>query len=477
MNVVTSTHTPPLTTTVATRRRTRGRAMLLAAGDLVGLVVAYALMRVLTDTLVSSTTDVPLWAGIGLAVVAVPAWVALFAAYGLYDTDQRRIAVTSFDEATPVFHALLVGSLGFLVMDQMLRRVSDWRVSSAVQAAVFVGLALAAVIFARGALRSWVFPRIFSRRRALVVGAGQDAEFFQRVIAAHPEFGLDIVGVLPDTHSPSELQDAVARLNAERVVLTSQSTSHEEMLELARSVRQPHLQISIIPRYHELFTANAQLEDLAGAPLVTLPGTQLKRSSWVVKRGFDILVSGGMLLLLSPLLAALAIAVKVDSPGPAIYRQARRGRNGSTFMILKFRTMYVDAERRREELLHLNEVDGPLFKIKGRDPRVTRLGGVLRRWSLDELPQLWNVLRGDMSLVGPRPFVVYEADRITGWGLRRLDTTPGITGPWQVLGRNDLSFEEMVKLDYLYATNWSLWWDLRILYQTVLVVLKRKGAY
>jgi lipopolysaccharide/colanic/teichoic acid biosynthesis glycosyltransferase len=128
-------------------------------------------------------------------------------------------------------------------------------------------------------------------------------------------------------------------------------------------------------------------------------------------------------------------------------------------------------------VLHLNEVDGPLFKIKGRDPRVTRLGGVLRRWSIDELPQLWNVLRGDMSLVGPRPFVVYEADRITGWALRRLDTTPGITGPWQVLGRNDLAFEEMAKLDYLYATNWSLWWDLRILYQTALVVLQRKGAY
>jgi exopolysaccharide biosynthesis polyprenyl glycosylphosphotransferase len=458
-------------------RRTRGRAMLLAGGDLVALAVAYGLMRLVTGTVVISTTSVPVGVALALAVAAIPVSVALFAAYGLYDTDQRRIAVTSFDEATSIFHALLVGSVGLLVLDQLLRRVSDWRVSSAVQAVVFVGVGLVAVIVARGALRSWVFPRIFRRRRALVVGTGPDAEFFQRTVAAHPEFGFDVVAVLPDTHSPAELQDAVVRLEADRVVLTSSSTSHEETLELARSVRQPYLQVSIIPRYHELFTANATLEDLAGAPIVTLPGTSLRRSAWVVKRGFDIIVSGAMLLLLSPLLLAVAVAIRLDSPGPSFYRQARRGRNGSTFMIVKFRSMFVDAEQRRGEVLHLNEVDGPLFKIKGRDPRVTRLGGVLRRWSIDELPQLWNVLRGDMSLVGPRPFVVYEADRITGWALRRLDTTPGITGPWQVLGRNDLAFEEMAKLDYLYATNWSLWWDLRILYQTALVVLQRKGAY
>ncbi len=458
-------------------RPTRGRSTLLAAGDLLALGVSYLLMRGLTEQIAPGTTHAPPLLVLVLGLIAVPIWVGLFAAYGLYDTDRRRIAVTSFDEATGIFHALLVGSIGFLMVDQLLRRTTDWRVSSAVQAAVFVVLALAAVIVVRGALRSWVFTRVFRRERAIVVGAGADAELFQNTIAAHSEFGVDIVGVLEETGSPSDLEDAVADLRADRVVLTSSSTSHEEMLELARTVRQPFLQVSIIPRYHELFTANATLEDVAGVPIVTLPGTRLRRSSWLVKRAFDIVVSATALVLLSPALLAIAIAVRLTSPGPAIYRQARRGRGGSTFMINKFRTMYVDAESRRDELLHLNEVDGPLFKIKGDDPRVTRLGGFLRRWSIDELPQLWNVLRGDMSLVGPRPFVVHEADQITGWGLRRLDTTPGITGPWQVLGRNDVAFEEMVKLDYLYATNWSLWWDVRILYQTVLVVLKRKGAY
>ena len=458
-------------------RPTRGRSTLLAAGDLLALGVSYLLMRGLTEQIAPGTTHAPPPLVLVLGLIAVPIWVGLFAAYGLYDTDRRRIAVTSFDEATGIFHALLVGSIGFLMVDQLLRRTTDWRVSSAVQAAVFVVLALAAVIVVRGALRSWVFTRVFRRERAIVVGAGADAELFQNTIAAHSEFGVDIVGVLEETGSPSDLEDAVADLRADRVVLTSSSTSHEEMLELARTVRQPFLQVSIIPRYHELFTANATLEDVAGVPIVTLPGTRLRRSSWLVKRAFDIVVSATALVLLSPALLAIAIAVRLTSPGPSIYRQARRGRGGSTFMINKFRTMYVDAESRRDELLHLNEVDGPLFKIKGDDPRVTRLGGFLRRWSIDELPQLWNVLRGDMSLVGPRPFVVHEADQITGWGLRRLDTTPGITGPWQVLGRNDVAFEEMVKLDYLYATNWSLWWDVRILYQTVLVVLKRKGAY
>ena len=177
------------------------------------------------------------------------------------------------------------------------------------------------------------------------------------------------------------------------------------------------------------------------------------------------------------MLALIALLIRLDSKGSPLYWQPRRGRLGSTFKIVKFRTMYIGAEQRRSEVLHMNEVDGPLFKIKGRDPRVTRIGAFLRRTSLDELPQLWNVFKGEMSLVGPRPFVVYEADKITGWATRRLDMTPGITGLWQVLGRNDIPFEEMTKLDYLYVTNWSVWWDFKILCQTIPVVLGRRGAY
>ncbi len=213
-------------------------------------------------------------------------------------------------------------------------------------------------------------------------------------------------------------------------------------------------------------------------PIVTLPPVRLGRSSRVLKRCFDAVVAPLLLLLLAPLLGAVALAIRLDSPGSVFYRQPRRGRAGSTFSIVKFRTMFIGAEQRRQEVLHLNNVDGPLFKVKkGVDPRVTRVGRFLRRTSLDELPQLWNVLRGDMSLVGPRPFVLYEADRISGWAQHRLDMTPGITGLWQVLGRNDIPFEEMVKLDYVYVTNWSLWWDMKILCQTIPAVLAKRGAY
>jgi lipopolysaccharide/colanic/teichoic acid biosynthesis glycosyltransferase len=214
-------------------------------------------------------------------------------------------------------------------------------------------------------------------------------------------------------------------------------------------------------------------------PVVSLPPLRLARASRLLKRSFDLSVASVALTLLAPLLLTVAAAIRLDSSGPALFRQPRRGRAGSTFDIVKFRTMNVGAESQRHDadVVHLNEVDGPLFKVKGTDPRVTRIGGFLRRTSLDELPQLWNVVRGEMSLVGPRPFVLHEADQITGWAARRLDMTPGITGLWQVLGRNDMPYEEMVKLDYLYVTNWSLWWDMKILCQTIPVVVGRRGAY
>jgi exopolysaccharide biosynthesis polyprenyl glycosylphosphotransferase len=333
-----------------------------------------------------------------------------------------------------------------------------------------------------------VFPRVMKPRRTLIVGVGREAQLVHRKLAAHPEYGLDVVGFLggsgenadiagPVLGSHEDVATIVDELDIDRILLASEVANHEDMLDLVRTVRRPDVQVSIVPRYFEIFTSHAILDEVEGMPVVTLAPMNLGRSSRLLKRSFDIAGSAFGLLLLSPLLLAIAIATKVDSPGGALYHQPRRGRRGSTFNIVKFRTMRVGAERDRGDVLHLNEVDGPLFKIKGADPRVTRVGAFLRRTSLDELPQLWNVLKGEMSLVGPRPFVVYEADQITGWALRRLDMTPGITGLWQVLGRNDMPFEEMTKLDYLYVTNWSVWWDLKILFQTIPVVLGKRGAY
>jgi lipopolysaccharide/colanic/teichoic acid biosynthesis glycosyltransferase len=203
---------------------------------------------------------------------------------------------------------------------------------------------------------------------------------------------------------------------------------------------------------------------------------RLSRSARVVKRTFDLALGIPVALLLLPVLIVCAVAIKLDSPGPVLFLQERRGRGGRIFRIVKFRTMIDGAERQRQALAADNELTGPLFKIRA-DPRITRVGAFMRSRSIDELPQIWNVLRGEMSLVGPRPFVLHEADQMAdGIGRKRLDVTPGITGLWQVLGRNDIPFDEMLKLDYLYVTGWSAWWDFQILCKTVPAVLGGKGA-
>ena len=261
-------------------------------------------------------------------------------------------------------------------------------------------------------------------------------------------------------------------------MLAASEAPHEKTLELVREVRRPDVHLSIVPNFYELFASNAAIEDIEGLPVVSLPSMSFSRTVKALKRSFDIVASGLGLLAISPILIASAIAIKLDSRGPVFFKQARHGRGGREFRIVKFRSMVVDAEAKRFEMAELNEMEGggPLFKIHD-DPRITRVGAFLRKWSIDELPQLWNVLRGEMSLVGPRPFVIHESEQITGWASRRLETTPGITGLWQVLGRNDIPFEEMVKLDYVYVTNWSLWWDIKILVQTLPTVLNRRGAY
>jgi exopolysaccharide biosynthesis polyprenyl glycosylphosphotransferase len=472
------------------RRLGRGRTTFLALGDLTALALAYAFSYATSEQIGPlPAVSAPAWFLVVVVVVAVPVWLAIFTGYHLYDNDNLRIAVTSFDEIRELFHAMLAGSLFFLILSQGVSHLADWWVYSAVEALLFMAAGLVLIPVVRGSLRSWVFPHVMQRRRTLIVGSGREAQSFHRKLAAHPEYGLEVVGLLdggdgsvdgvagPMLGSSRDIAAIIDEHEIDRVLLASSIASHEEMLDLIRTVRRPDVQISIVPRYSEIFTARAILDEVEGVPVITLPPMRLGRSSRVLKRSFDVAVASIALLVLLPLLLVVAAAIRLDSRGSALYRQPRRGRHGSTFRIVKFRTMHVGAEQKRDTVLHMNEVDGPLFKIKGKDPRVTRVGSFLRQTSLDELPQLWNVVRGEMSLVGPRPFVIYEADQITGWARRRLDMTPGITGLWQVLGRNDIPFEEMTKLDYLYVTNWSVWWDMKILCQTIPVVLGKRGAY
>jgi exopolysaccharide biosynthesis polyprenyl glycosylphosphotransferase len=372
-----------------------------------------------------------------------------------------------------------------LVIGQGLEKAFDLSVYTPLEALMFLGIALVLIPSFRGALRTWVLPAVMRPRRAIIVGAGPVGQLVRRKIDAHPEYGLDLVGFVDDRPKGerqlgriSDLTRVVDEQQIDWVLIADSDAPYDDTLALLRAVRRPDVHLSIVPTYFELFASNATIEDIEGMPVVSLPPMRFSRTVRTLKRSADVLASGLGLLVLSPLLAVCAVAIRLDSPGPIFFRQLRHGRGGTEFEIVKFRTMRDGAEAERFALAEQNQMEGggPLFKIH-EDPRVTRVGRLLRKWSIDELPQLWNVLRGEMSLVGPRPFVVHESEQITGWAGRRLDTTPGITGLWQVLGRNDIPFEEMVKLDYLYVTNWSLWWDIKILCQTLPVVLARRGAY
>ncbi len=463
----------------------RGRVRVLITSDVIAIALALAGTYVLAEAIGPPAVIAPGWLLAALAPVVVFGWLAVFASYRLYEGQSRAIAPTTFDEVSNLFHALLAGSLVLLVVGQGLKKGFDVFIYSPLEALMFLSLALFTVPVLRGVVRTWLLPSLMRPRRTLIVGAGDIGRTLERKIASHPEYGLELVGFVDDDVAAGDvlgrtcdLTRLIDRLHVDWVVLAFSEWPHERTLELVREVRRPDVHLSIVPNFYELFASNASLEDIEGVPVVSLPSMSLSRTVRALKRSFDIVASAAGLLALSPVLLAAALAIRLDTKGPTFFRQARHGRDGRTFRIVKFRTMVADAESMRFALGHLNEMEGggPLFKIHD-DPRITRVGRFLRKWSIDELPQLWNVLRGEMSLVGPRPFVVHESEQITGWASRRLDTTPGITGLWQVLGRNDIAFEEMVKLDYVYVTNWSLWWDIKILVQTLPVVLARRGAY
>ena len=453
------------------------------SADALAVALSLAGTYVLAETIGPPAVIAPAWLLAVLVPLAGIGWLAIFTVYRLYEGESRAIAPNSFDEVAPLVSALLAGSLLYLLFAQGIEKVTDWFVYSALEAAMFVALAVVLVPTLRGVVRTWVLPAMMRPRRTLIVGAGSVGRLLRRKIQAHPEYGLELVGFVDDDESGEELlgrTDDLTRLVDELeidwVVIASAGAAYEQTLDRVRAVRRPDVHLSIVPNYFELFASNATIEDLEGIPVVSLPPMRFSRSVRALKRTVDLTASAAGLALLSPLLAVVAVLIRLDSHGPVFFRQPREGRGGRQFRIVKFRTMIDGAEARRFELAQLNDMEGegPLFKIKD-DPRVTRVGRVLRKWSIDELPQLWNVLRGEMSLVGPRPFVVHESEQITGWAGRRLETTPGITGLWQVLGRNDIPFDEMVKLDYIYVTNWSLWWDVKILFQTVPVVFGRRG--
>jgi len=321
-----------------------------------------------------------------------------------------------------------------------------------------------------------------SDSRVIVVGAGRVAD--RLVMRMRRSRGITVVGLVDDDPPPStEVIGGLADLpricvehDVDRVLVAFSRTPLPVHLEQLRCLRQDVV-VSIVPRLYEMVTCGATLDDFLGIPVIHADPSRGGAAAVVGKRILDIAVASLMLVLSAPVLLVAAIAIKLTSPGPVLFRQARTGLNGRTFQIVKLRTMTTDAEHRRGELSALNEVDGPIFKIRS-DPRVFPVGAFLRKSSIDELPQLLNVLRGEMSVVGPRPLPVEEAARVApSFGISRTRVRPGITGLWQVCGRSALNSDDLEQLDAAYAASWSLRWDLQILLKTPGCVLRRSGAY
>jgi exopolysaccharide biosynthesis polyprenyl glycosylphosphotransferase len=411
-----------------------------------------------------------------------------FAFYRLYERDRQQIVVSTLDEWRDFLNALSIVCLLELIAANTVPAADGVLASSTSAVAIFWATSLALLPLTRAAMRHTTFPAIHAQQNTLILGAGRVGQMLALKIAKHKEYNLRLVGFLDD--EPHELDPALAGIpvlggendlvelirahDVSRVILAFSRRPAEGLLELIRASGLRDVNLSIVPRYFEIIASNVQIVDVEGIPVIEIPAPRLSRLARFSKRCLDLFLTVPGFILIAPMFILIALMIKLDSRGPVFFKQKRMGREQRVFEIIKFRTMHVGAEDMRRDLLEANESSGPLFKIRD-DPRVTRVGWWVRKLSLDELPQLLNVLKGEMSLVGPRPFVIYEDDKIAGWARRRLDLTPGITGLWQVLGRNDIGFDEMVKLDYLYVNNWSLWWDVKLLLRTAPIVFSRRG--
>jgi len=359
---------------------------------------------------------------------------------------------------------------------------------------IYAGL-LAVVILGMSRLIKVTLQRRMRRqgigtRRVLMVGAGEVGRTVIRAMVANPESGFEIIGFLDDNPikgetdigrfkalgSTEKLADILENEEIDEVIITLPWQYHRKIVSLMAQCERENVRARIVPDLFQMTLNRMHIEEVAGVPMIGIREIGISGLNQLVKRTIDVIFSATALIIGAPLIALIALMIKMESPGPVLFRQERVGKNGHRFELYKFRSMVEGAEDQQAALQKFNEAEGPLFKIK-QDPRVTRLGKWLRRLSLDELPQFYNVLSGDMSLIGPRPPLPAEVEQYQEWHKRRLEVSPGITGLWQVSGRSELTFDEMALLDIYYIENWSLGLDTKILWQTVPRVLFGSGAY
>ncbi len=474
---------PPVLVSPARWQARFGKVLVAMDAVVIGLssLLAYLLREALgrIEALYPFANEVP------AAIAVLPLWLAILAAFGCYKPHYLNAGAEGLRRfaAGTAGGLLALGFVSFLFNLQLSR--------------VYVAIFSVLVLLLGGAGR--ILLREYLRRQrdrgrytqnVLVVGADDEAiqvaEAMQRSTAA----GYRVLGFLDDERPvgegvgpgleilgrPSEVLDLAFDLRAGLVVVSPTAVKPGTLREITLALEGSPVDVAIAPSLFEVMTHRVTVESVSNVPILHVDQVRLEGVRRASKRALDLAGAGLLLLVFSPVMAVTALAVRLANSGPVLFRQTRVGRDGIPFTLLKFRTMVADAEERLTQVAELNEVGHHFFKIR-HDPRVTRVGRFLRKWSLDETPQLWNVLRGDMSLVGPRPPLPGEVEKYEPWHLRRLRVRPGLTGLWQVSGRSNVPFDEAVRLDLFYIENWSVGFDLFILAKTVVAVLGGSGAY
>lgn len=457
--------------------------------DLVAVSIAAVVAHVLRFGL-SSGAELP---GPGIpyvliALASVPAWLAVLAAAGAYD---RRILGVGSEEYRRVLnggvHCLAVVAILHFVVKLVFAR--GW-------VGVMIPVAVVLIVVERYGLRRWLYQQRARGRfvhRILLVGSPRTVIDVGEHLARASWSGYRVVGAcvdmpegdedhlvvagrrVPIVGTSADVRRALIDCDADSIAITDESAPGE-LHELADSVEPPGVEVLVAPAITDVAGPRTVVRPVAGIPLLHVEEPTFAGPQRVVKSAMDRLCAAFGLFLLAPFFATIALLIKLDTKGPVFFRQRRIGLAGRRFEIVKFRTMVRDAEALQERLNNQNEADGLLFKVRA-DPRITRVGRFLRRWSIDELPQLWNVLRGEMSLVGPRPPLPAEVEQYEHHVSRRLLVKPGMTGLWQVSGRSDLEWEEAVRLDLYYVDHWSPTMDVAIIFRTFSAVTRGSGAY
>jgi exopolysaccharide biosynthesis polyprenyl glycosylphosphotransferase len=468
--------------------RIRGRGWLmrrvLLVADIVGLVAAFAA----AEALVSRRGDLSLGAEIVLFASLIPVWIVGATLFGLYDRDEDRNDHLTTDDLTRVF---LLATVGVALLAP-LTLVMGIKLPDPDKLVVFWAFLVLCPTIARGIGRALARHHPAYRKKALIVGAGEVGQLVARKLLQHREYRVDVLGFLeaerrilrPELRElsilgkPDDLVRLVRELEVDRVIFAFSEIPDRRLVDAVRSLRDAHVDVDLVPRLFETIGPKIEVHAVEGVPLIALPTVSIPHSLRLIKRLGDIAGASLVLALTAPLFAVVSLLIKLDSPGPVFFRQLRLGKDMRPFVLLKFRTMEVDTEDAPHRAYIAATMsssamvgDNGLYKLDRRS-EVTRVGRWLRRTSLDELPQLLNVLRGDMSLVGPRPCLPYEVDHFEPHHFDRFLVPAGLTGLWQVSARAHSTFGEALELDVLYAHSWSLSLDLSLLSRTPVQLLR-----